>query len=84
MNTETLLPPLALALGRLRQPRPAAPRPRPYAPRANATAAAPTNDFLVVAPADFLTGNHAAFGPLVPPAATIPGAEAARTYWFDL
>ncbi len=81
MNTETLLPPLALALGRLRQPRPAAPRAWPYAPRAAAT---PTNDFLVVAPADALLGENGTFNPQPTPATAIPGAEAARTYWFDL
>ena len=81
MNTETVLPPLALALGRLRQPRPAAPRAWPYAPRAAATA--PTHDFLVVAPADALLGDET-FNRETTPAAAIPGAEAARTYWFDL
>jgi hypothetical protein len=80
MNTETLLPPLALALGRLRQPRPVAPRAWLYAPRTSA--AAPTNDFLVVAPADALLGENAADRPTRP--TEVPGAEAARTYWFDL
>ena len=81
MNTETLLPPLALALGRLRQPRPATLRAWPYAARN--TAAMPTNDFLVIAPADALLGDET-FNRETTPAAAIPGAEAARTYWFDL
>ncbi len=81
MHTETLLPPLALALGRLRQPRPDAPRPWPYVPRATIV---PTNDFLIVAPAEALLGHTAACNSVRSTATAIPGAEAARTYWFDL
>jgi hypothetical protein len=80
MNTiEAQLPPLAQALGRLRQP-----RAWPYAPRPEAVAAtpAPEHDLLRLMPEPALTGDL----PEKPrPAATaIPGPEAARTYWFDL
>lgn len=91
-NTDLPLPPLALALGRLRQPR-LAPRGWPYAtPRtptetaATATApvrpqAQPEHDFLRLLPEPALFGELPAERPAP---ALIPGAEAARTYWFDL
>lgn len=89
-TTEYPLPPLALALGRLRQPRPA-PRGWPYAatPRTTTDPTAntrrgqpqPANDFLRVLPEPALVGELPAEHP-APPA--IPGAEAGRTYWFDL
>lgn len=87
MNTENLnFPPLAQALGRLRQPA----RAWPYAPRPPELAPAPlpafteaANDFLRILPEPALTGElPAAPAPQAAPA--IPGAEAARTYWFDL
>lgn len=89
---EQNLPPLALALGRLRQPR-LAPRGWPYAtprtpaePAIAATAPArpqtqPDNDFLRLLPEPALLGELPTERPAPP---TIPGAEAARTYWFDL
>jgi hypothetical protein len=86
MNTETLLPPLALALGRLRQPRAVAPRPWPYAPQAEGARvkAVPLHDFLVIAPADALRGNDNTGNRTPDFTPAIPGPEAARTYWFDL
>ena len=89
-TTDLPLPPLALALGRLRQPRPA-PRGWPYAATTrNTTEPAittrpqtqPEHDFLRLLPEPALFGELPAERPA--PAA-IPGAEAARsTYWFDL
>jgi hypothetical protein len=83
MNTlEAQLPPLAQALGRLRQPRawPQAPRPA-LAPE---TRAAPEHDLLRLMPEPALTGDLPAPPPR-PAAPAIPGPEAARTtYWFDL
>ncbi|MEN9841372.1 MAG: hypothetical protein RL376_1172 [Verrucomicrobiota bacterium] len=85
MQTQTL-PPLALALGRLRTPRPA-PRAWPFAPLPStpppAPEPAPRNDFLVVTLAPTLL-KTATLDEL-PAIPEIPGAEAARTtYWFDL
>ncbi len=88
MNTENLnFPPLAQALGRLRQPArawPYAPRPAelnpPPAPLTALAEAA--HDFLRILPEPALTGDlPAAPAPSIP---AVPGAEAARTYWFDL
>jgi len=79
MNTENpQFPPLALALGRLRQPRawPYSPRPAELAQTRPAEA---VNDFLRVLP-----GQPAAFEPAASADVFVPGAEAARTYWFDL
>jgi hypothetical protein len=72
-NIENQLPALAQALGRLRQP-----RPRPWAERPAET----EHDLLRLMP-------EPAFAYDLPeqprpPAAAIPGPEAARTYWFDL
>lgn len=76
MNTiEAQFPPLAQALGRIRQP-----RPWPYAPRP--AEAAPEHDLLRLMPEPALTGELPEKPR--PPAAAIPGPEAARTYWFDL
>lgn len=87
MNTENPnFPPLAQALGRLRQPArawPYAPRPADLAAEPPANIAEAAHDFLRILPEPALTGD-------LPPAhaprfaAAIPGAEAARTYWFDL
>jgi hypothetical protein len=81
-TTEALFPPLAQALGRLRQPRawPYAPRP-PLPARALADVEATGHDLLRLMPEPALVGDLPATKPR--PAA-IPGAEAARTYWFDL
>lgn len=87
MNTENLnFPPLAQALGRLRQPArawPYAPRPPELAPAPQAAPAEAANDFLRILPEPALTGD---LPPVPAPQAApvIPGAEAARTYWFDL
>jgi hypothetical protein len=89
--TEQTFPPLALALGRLRQPRPA-PRGWPYAATTRATtdAAAPVarpqrqpeNDFLRLLPEPALFGELPVERP-APPAN--PGPEAApATNRFDL
>lgn len=67
------LPPLAQALGRLRQP-----RPWPCAPRPAAT----EHDLLRLMPEPAFAGDLPEKPR--PPAAAIPGPEAARTYWFDL
>lgn len=81
MNTEyPNFPPLAQALCRLRQPArawPYAPRPPELAPAPQTTPAEAANDFLRILPEPALTGD-------LPAAPAIPGAEAARTYWFDL
>lgn len=80
MNTiEAQLPPLAQALGRLRQP-----RAWPYAPRPGfaAPTPAPEHDLLRLMPEPALTGDLPEKA--LPAAAAIPGPEAARTYWFDL
>lgn len=86
MNTEhPNFPPLAQALGRLRQPTrawPYAPRPAELA-RTPATPTAPGHDFLRMLPEPALTCDLPP-APAPQPAAGIPGAEAARTYWFDL
>jgi hypothetical protein len=86
MNTENPnFPPLAQALGRLRQPArawPYAPRPAELArdPEPLAAFAEAAHDFLRILPEPALTGEL----PAAPVAPAIPGAEAARTYWFDL
>jgi hypothetical protein len=79
------LPPLALALGRLRQPRPAHRTTWPFAPRpagdpfpeelpqANASG----NDFLRVHPEPALTGE-------LPAPGSSPASPLSRPYWFDL
>jgi len=82
MNSiEAQFPPLAQALGRIRQP-----RPWPYAPRpATETLPpppAPAHDLLRLMPEPALTGELPEKPR--PAAAAIPGPEAARTYWFDL
>lgn len=86
-TTTPALPPLAQALGRLRQPRPAPARAWPFAPRPAGTPAA-RHDFLEVLPEPALTGELPPARPAAhgPAGATggIPGPEAARTYWFDL
>jgi hypothetical protein len=86
MDTEILLPPLALALARLRQPRPATPRTWPYAPQTTTMPTAPvtatTNDFLIMVPAAALLAD--ALPPTPERAAAATGQSAARTYWFDL
>ncbi len=80
MNTlEAQLPPLAQALGRLRQPRAA----WPYAPRPALDPAVPGHDLLRLMPEPALAGEWPPAPPR-PPATAIPGPEAARTYWFDL
>jgi hypothetical protein len=83
------LPPLALALGRLRQPRPAPRTTWPFAPRPAgeplpeetpppaATATAPDHDFLRVLPEPALTGE-------LPTARSAPPPAFNRPYWFDL
>ncbi len=86
MNTDLALPPLALALGRLQQPRQTTPRAWPFAPapaalRQNDTPAT-MNDFLIITAANVLLNDNTPLA--TEPAAGIPGAEAARTYWFDL
>ena len=79
MNTiEAQFPPLAQALGRIRQP-----RPWPYAPRPAALATAPEHDLLRLMPEPALTGDLPEKARPAP-APAIPGPEAARTYWFDL
>jgi len=87
MNTESLLPPLALALGRLRQPRPAALRTWSFTPTLGAThpvtERAPSNDFLLIVAAE-PSPSGTQVTELGNGIAAIPGAEAARTYWFDL
>ena len=77
--SEAQFPPLAQALGRLRQP-----RPWPYAPRPALArpATAPEHDLLRLMPEPALTGELPEKPR--PAAAAIPGPEAARTYWFDL
>ncbi len=80
------LPPIASALGRLRQNRPA-PRAWPFAPLASAptpaTAPEPRNDFLITTLAPGLLKTTTP--DVLPAMPEIPGAEAARTtYWFDL
>lgn len=81
------LPPIATALGRLRQKRPA-PRTWPFAPlpdelRHVAQETTPSNDFLVTILAPELLPG--ASGPAPFPPCPIPEPEAARsTYWFDL
>ena len=86
MDTEILLPPLALALGRLRQPRPAAPRPWPYGHQTEIMPTSPvtasTNDFLIMVPAGALLAD--ALPPTPERAAAVTGPNAARTYWFAL
>ena len=72
---EAQFPPLAQALGRVRQP-----RPWPYAPRPAAPGDAPEHDLLRLMPEPALTGDL----PEKPAPAAVPGPEAARTYWFDL
>ncbi len=91
MNTEyPNFPPLAQALCRLRQPA----RAWPYAPRPPELTEARTpfvgpgpaeaaHDFLRILPEPALTGDLPAVPP-PQPAPPIPGAGAARTYWFDL
>ncbi len=76
---DTQMPPLAQALGRLRQPRawPYAPRTEPLTP-----IPAPEHDLLRLMPEPALTGDLPEKPR--PAAAAIPGPEAARTYWFDL
>ncbi len=82
------LPPLALALGRLRQPRPAHRTTWPFAPRPageplpeelppTVRATAPEHDFLRVLPEPALTGELPAPRSAPPPAFN-------RPYWFDL
>lgn len=90
MNTEyPNFPPLAQALCRLRQPArawPYAPRPAELAPEPEpltTTLAEAAHDFLRILPEPALTGDLPAVPP-PQPAPAIPGAEAARTYWFDL
>lgn len=79
MNTlDAQLPPLAQALGRLRQP-----RAWPYAPRPVLDPACPGHDLLRLMPEPALTGELPPAPPR-PPAGTLPGQETARTYWFDL
>jgi hypothetical protein len=87
MNTEPApLPPLALALGRLQQPRPNPPRAWPFAPAPaalrQAAPPATTNDFLVITAANILLNADTTLA--TEPAVRVPGVEAARTYWFDL
>jgi hypothetical protein len=74
-TTEAQLPPTAQTPGRLRLP-----RARPCATR---PAAALEHDLLRLMPEPALTGELPEPPPR-PPAAGIPGPEAARTYWFDL
>jgi hypothetical protein len=86
MNTENPnFPPLAQALGRLRQPTrawPYAPRPAGLAPDPGRPAE-PAHDFLRMMPEPALTGELPPEpAPRIAPAT--PRAEAARTYWFDL
>ncbi len=93
---ETHYPPLAQALGRLRQP-----RAWPYAPRAAETpppdaaleTALPPNDFLRMLPEPALSAKLPVAKPTAPPAQereTLTAVEALalaplnRTYWFDL
>jgi hypothetical protein len=89
MNTENPnFPPLAQALGRLRQPArawPYAPRPAELTrtPEPVAAFAEAAHDFLRILPEPALTCEMPAT-PASPLAPAIPGAEAARTYWFDL
>jgi hypothetical protein len=82
------LPPLALALGRLRQPRPAHRTTWPFAPRPAgeplpeelppaAPPTAPAHDFLRVVPEPALTGD-------LPSARNAPAPPVNRPYWFDL
>lgn len=79
MNTlEAQFPPLAQALGRLRQP-----RAWPYAPRPALDPASPRHDLLRLMPEPALTGELPP-APPPPAAAALPGPETARTYWFDL
>lgn len=73
---EAQIPPLAQALGRLRQP-----RARPHAPRPAALAL--EHDLLRLMPEPALTGELPEPPPPAPPPKP-PGPEAARTYWFDL
>jgi hypothetical protein len=75
---EAQLPPLAQALGRLRQPRLA-----PGRPRFDADAG---HDLLRLMPEPALAADLPALAEPAhrPAAAAIPGPEAARTYWFDL
>lgn len=77
-TNEAQLPPLAQALGRIRQP-----RPWPYAPRPAAPGDAPGHDLLRLMPEPALTGDLPE-APRPAPLPPIPGPEAARTYWFDL
>ena len=85
MNTDNpQFPPLALALGRLRQPRawPYAPRPAELAPAPQPAAAG--HDFLRILPGHRAALETPEFTTAAIAAAGVPGAEAARTYWFDL
>lgn len=94
---ETQYPPLAQALGRLRQPRvwPYAARPAETPPPDDATPATalPPNDFLRMLPDPALTAEPPAAKPKTAPATdreTLTAVEALalaplnRTYWFDL
>lgn len=89
---ETQFPPLAQALGRLRQ-NPARPttgpaRVWPFALRLTG-GPVPAHDLLDVLPEPALTGELPPEMPARQERDTtmfpgVPGAEAARTYWFDL
>jgi hypothetical protein len=93
MNLETApLPPLAQALGRLRQPRawPYAPRPAGTEPPPTATTPPPDHDLLRILPEPALTGELPPAAPRPGPPARLTALEAIalapvnRTYWFDL
>jgi|GEM_PF-2032263 len=84
-DQDPTLPPLALALGRLRQPR-TSPRPTwPFAPRPAGDplpeefppTTAPGHDFLRVHPEPALTGE-------LPAPRRTPASPLNRPYWFDL
>lgn len=88
-NQDPPLPPLALALGRLRQPRPALRAAWPFAPRPAGdplpaetlppgdTLTGPSHDFLRILPEPALNGD-------LPPPRPTPATALNRPYWFDL
>ncbi len=82
-NQDPTLPPLALALGRLRQPRPAPRAAWPFAlptektPLDGITTTSPAHDFLRMLPEPALSGE------LPPPRPTLVTPQN-RPYWFDL